>query len=198
MLAQSIKAIPSICETRLMMLTSAGQRGDATRCRELGIAAYLLKPVSKAELLWALAAVINQAEGSSRALITRHSLREAQRQPLPAVSRRLNVLVAEDNPINQKVVVTMLEKLGHQVTIADNGKEAVSFSAHRSFDLLFMDVQMPEMDGLTATQLIRDREKGTGRHIPIIAMTAHAMKGDRERCLAAGMTRYLSKPVKKR
>ena len=196
-LAQNIKANSAIRGTRLMMLTSAGQRGDATRCRELGIAAYLLKPVSKAELLWGLLAVINQPENGARVLVTRHSLREAQRQPVPQMSRQLRVLVAEDNAINQKVVVAMLEKLGHHPTIANNGKEALSLSSERDFDVLLMDVQMPEMDGLTATQAIREREKSGGGHIPIIAMTAHAMKGDRERCLAAGMDGYLSKPVKK-
>ena len=195
-LAQNIKSNPAISGTRLAMLTSAGQRGDAARCRELGIAAYLLKPISKTELLSGTLAVLTQEEGASKTLVTRHSLREAQRPLVPECSRYLRVLVAEDNPINQKVVVSMLEKLGHRTTIANNGKEALTLSAERVFDVVFMDVQMPEMDGLTATKAIREREKAVGGHIPIIAMTAHAMKGDRERCLAAGMDGYLSKPVK--
>ena len=195
-LAQKIKENPAISGTRLAMLTSAGQRGDAARCRELGIAAYLLKPINKAELLSGILAVLAQDEGAGKALVTRHSLREAQRPPAAECAQYLRVLVAEDNPINQKVVVSMLEKLGHRTTIANNGKEALALSAEHVFDIVFMDVQMPEMDGLSATQAIREREKNVGGHLPIIAMTAHAMKGDRERCLAAGMDGYLSKPVK--
>ncbi|MEO5823780.1 MAG: response regulator, partial [Vicinamibacteraceae bacterium] len=107
----------------------------------------------------------------------------------------LSVLVAEDNPVNQRVATAMLKRRGHQVTIADNGAEAVRLVAAQAFDAVFMDVQMPELDGLEATQAIRRSEAGTGQRLPIIAMTAHAMNGDRERCLAAGMDDYLTKPV---
>ena len=190
-LAQRIRGDPHLAGAMVMMLTSAGQRGDAARCRELGIAAYLLKPIRKTELLSAILAVLGaEARESVPALITRFNL--------PPAQRRLRVLVAEDNPVNQTVINRMLEKMGHAVTIAPNGKQALSRLANGAFDLVFMDVQMPEMDGLTATQKIRESEQSTGVHIPIIAMTAHAMKGDKERCLESGMTAYISKPVSSR
>ena len=197
-LSRSIRKNPALGETRLVMLTSAGQRGDAARCREAGIAAYLLKPTGKSELLSAILAVLGQDDGASRSLITRHTLREAQRQTPLVARRHLRILIAEDNRVNQKVIVSMLEKLGHEAVVANNGKEAVAISAAQAFDAVFMDVQMPEVDGLTASKTIREREKAGGGHLPIIAMTAYAMKGDRERCLAAGMDGYLSKPVKGR
>ena len=174
----------------IMMLTSAGQRGDAARCRKLGIAAYLLKPVRKSELLAAILTVLGNADDSSADLVTRHSLREA--------SNGFRILVVEDNQVNQALVLRMLEKMGHAAVLAENGKQAISLLASGSFDLVFMDVQMPEMDGLTATRNIRESEKQTGTHIPIIAMTAHAMKGDKERCLEAGMDGYIAKPVSSR
>ena len=120
-------------------------------------------------------------------MITRHSLRETR--------RKFHILLAEDNPINQKLAVRLIEKRGHTLVVASNGREALAALEEQAFDLVLMDVQMPEMDGFEATAAIRDREKTTGKHIPIIAMTAHAMKGDRERCLAAGMDSYISKPV---
>jgi two-component system, sensor histidine kinase and response regulator len=174
----------------ILMLTSAGQPGEGARCRDLGIAAYLLKPVLKDDLLAALLAALGKhAEALGPAsLVTRHSLREAP--------RRLQVLVAEDNPVNEAVIVRVLEKMGHAPTMAHNGREAVSLAANGKFDLVFMDVQMPEMDGLAATAAIRESEQRSGTHLPIFAMTAHAMKGDREQCLAAGMDGYLTKPVR--
>jgi CheY-like chemotaxis protein len=119
----------------------------------------------------------------------------AGRAPASIAGTTLRILVAEDNPVNQRVATAMLKRRGHQVTIAGNGAEAVRCAATQAFDAVFMDVQMPELDGLEATQAIRRAEAGTGRHLPIIAMTAHAMNGDRERCLAAGMDDYLTKPV---
>jgi two-component system, sensor histidine kinase and response regulator len=190
-LAEQIKQDPHMAGAMIMMLTSAGRRGDAARCRALGIVAYLLKPIRKSELLAAILTVLGRkSSGSPPDLVTRYSIREA--------SRKRRILVAEDNPVNQVVVLRMLEKMGHTVKIAGNGQEAVSLTKGEAFDLVFMDVQMPEMDGLTATRSIREREKPTGTHIPIIAMTAHAMKGDKERCLDAGMDGYISKPVSSR
>jgi two-component system sensor histidine kinase/response regulator len=180
----------TIAGSDILMLTSAGLPGEGARCRDLGIAAYLLKPVLKDDLLAALLAALGKhAEAPGPAsLVTRHSLREAP--------RRLQVLVAEDNPVNEAVIVRVLEKMGHAPTVAHNGREAVSLAANGKFDLVFMDVQMPEMDGLAATAAIRESEQRSGTHLPIFAMTAHAMKGDREQCLAAGMDGYLTKPLR--
>lgn len=180
----------------IIMLTSGGQRGDAKRCRELGISAYLTKPVRQIELREAILRAVGSrpaaaGDEETPALITRHSLREAA----PAAPS-LNVLLAEDNPVNQQVARRLLEKRGHVVTVVSNGRAAVTALEERRFDLVLMDVQMPEMDGYEATALIREREKLTGDHMPIIAMTAHAMSGDAEKCLAAGMDEYLSKPIK--
>jgi CheY-like chemotaxis protein len=174
------------------MLTSASQRGDAERCRELGLAAHLTKPVSAWELRQLICAVLGQqAEVRPAAEPAAQSPRDGTRA---GASRR--ILLAEDNPINQVVAVRMLEKRGHRVTVASNGKEAVAALARETFDLVLMDVQMPEMDGLEATATIRRAEEATGKHMAIFAMTAHAMKGDAERCRAAGMDGYLPKPIR--
>jgi two-component system, sensor histidine kinase and response regulator len=182
----------------IMMLSSAGQRGDARRCRELGVAAYLTKPVRTGELLEAiLVALGNGSVGAPAALVaqkatslvTRHSLRESH--------ARLRILLVEDNPVNQRLAIRMLEKRGHVVTVAGNGEEALAALGRAEFDLAFMDVQMPVMDGLEATAAIRAREKIFGGHLRIVAMTAHAMVSDQERCLAAGMDDYLSKPLQR-
>jgi two-component system, sensor histidine kinase and response regulator len=173
----------------LIMLTSAGLRGDAARCRELGIRAYLPKPVKRSELLEAVRTALgpqNQTEGDAR-LITVHSMREPR--------GRLRILLAEDNAVNQKLAVRVLEKRGHVVVVAETGKAALETLEKQPFDLVLMDVQMPVMDGLEATLAIRVREKESGEHIPIIAMTASAMVGDKERCLEAGMDGYVSKPL---
>jgi two-component system sensor histidine kinase/response regulator len=189
--AERIQNQPSPGAT-IMMLSSGGQRGDAARCRELGIAAYLTKPVSQSELLDAIMTALGSRtlELDRQPLITRHSLRESRRS--------LRILLAEDNAVNQKLAVRLLEKHGHQVEVAANGREALALLEKRSFtgfDLVLMDVQMPEMDGFEATAEIREREKSTKSHVPIVAMTAHAMTGDRERCLAAGMDGYVAKPI---
>jgi two-component system sensor histidine kinase/response regulator len=187
--AAKIKQDPELLSPTIIMLTSGGQRGDADRCREVGISAYLTKPVRQQELREAILKVLGlrQKAEEDRTLITRYSLAE--------VRKHLHVLLAEDNPINQELTARTLSKRGHQVTVVGNGKLAVEALEKQSFDLVLMDVQMPEMDGWEATNAIRQREISTGKHIPIIAMTAHAMKGDRERCLAAGMDAYISKPV---
>src|SRR5581483_4795586 len=178
-LIEHLKQIPGLSEAVIMMLTSAGQRGDAVRCRELGIDAYLVKPIRKSELLSAiLAALGDRNESGGRPLITRQVLRESRR-----------------NLVILTLVRRMLEKMGHETVIARNGCEALDLLGRETFDVVFMDVQMPVMDGITATGKIREAEKVTGVHIPIIAMTAHAMKGDQERCLAGGMDDYIAKPV---
>jgi two-component system sensor histidine kinase/response regulator len=189
-LAEYIKRHPSFRAATIMMLSSAGQRGDAMRCRELGVVAYLTKPVRQSELMDAiLTALGTRAKSEAKpALVTRHSLRESQ--------NRLRVLLAEDNAVNQLVALRLLERFGHTVTVAANGKKALEAWGKGSFDAILMDVQMPEMNGWEATQAIREKEKSTDGRIPIIAMTAHAMKGDDERCFAAGMDDYLTKPIR--
>ncbi len=188
--AEAIKRNPDWRAATVMMLSSAGQRGDAMRCRELGIAAYLTKPVRQSELLDAiLTALGTRARGNaSDSLVTRHSLREGR--------SHLRVLLAEDNAVNQLVALRLLEKHGYIVTVAANGKKALDAMEKEIFDVVLMDGQMPEMDGWEAARAIRAKEKITGGHVPIVAVTAHAMKGDKERCLAAGMDYYLTKPMR--
>jgi two-component system, sensor histidine kinase and response regulator len=187
-LAENIQRTFERSGPAVLLLTSAGQPGDAARCRELGISAYLLKPVLKADLLGAILAALGNQQSATAPLVTRHSLREA--------SRKLKILVAEDNAVNQKLILRVLEKMGHSAVLAQTGKEAVAMAVAEKFDLAFMDVQMPEMDGLAATAAIRESEKKSGAHLPVFAMTAHAMKGDRERCLEAGMDGYITKPMR--
>src|SRR6202023_3335862 len=185
-LIERIRQRPELHAPTIMMLTSAGHRGDAERCRELGIAAYLLKPIRQSELREAIARVLGAREQTGAiALITRYSLQDA-RDPETV----LRILVAEDNLVNQRLAVRMLEKRGHRVTVAGNGREALDALAKNTFDLVFMDIQMPEMDGFEATAGIREKEKDTGLHQIVIALTAHAMKSDRERCLNSGMDDY--------
>jgi two-component system, sensor histidine kinase and response regulator len=188
MLAEQIKQDPAISSTVIMMLTSGDRPEDMARCNQLGIAAYLLKPVKQSELLEA----IEMALGIT--VPKEGLLRSAAPQPHHVPS--LHVLLAEDSLVNQKLAVALLEGQGHTVTLVSNGKEAVAATGAQKFDLVLMDVQMPEMDGLEATAEIRAREQQTGTHLPIIAMTAHAMKGDRERCLGAGMDNYVAKPIR--
>jgi CheY-like chemotaxis protein len=187
-LAERIKARPELGTTLIMMLSSVGHRGDAIRFRELGVASYLTKPVRQTILLDAMLSVLAGSDRPhERQLVTRHTINEAHRQ--------LRILIAEDNAVNRQLVTALLEKRGHTTVTVVNGREAVAAVAAGAFDLLLMDVQMPEMDGWQATAAIRKAESATGGHIPIIALTAHAMKGDREACLIAGMDGYLSKPI---
>jgi two-component system, sensor histidine kinase and response regulator len=175
-----------------MMLTSAGHRGDAERCQKLGVSAYLLKPIRQSELREAVARVLGAREQEGMIpLVTRYSLGDARDR-----SEILRILVVEDNAVNERLVVRLLEKRGHRVVVAGNGKEAVSALEKEAFDLILMDVQVPEMDGFEATAAIRKNEKGTGLQQMIVALTAHAMKGDQEKCLAAGMDGYLSEPIR--
>jgi PAS domain S-box-containing protein len=192
-MAEAIRSDPALATATLMMLTSAGQQGDGAHCRTLRIAGYLMKPISQAELLQAILTVLAKpSDGPDRLhVVTRHSLREDR--------KKLRILLAEDNVVNQKVAARLLEKRGHTVVVVGNGRAAlaaVEAAGSAGFDLILMDVQMPDMDGFEATAVIREREKSTGAHLPIIAMTAHAMKGDEARCLAAGMDGYTSKPVR--
>ncbi len=186
-LAARIREKTGFEETHLFMLTSAGQRGDAARCQDVGIEVYLLKPVKQSALLDAIARSLGRAAAVGLPPLTRHSLNAGR--------RKLRVLLAEDNAINQKLAVRLLEKQGHSVTVANDGKEAVAAVKNGPFDVVLMDVQMPNMGGLEAAAAIRALERGTGKHVPIVAMTAHAMKGDQESCLKAGMDAYVSKPI---
>jgi CheY-like chemotaxis protein len=194
-LAERMRERPGLSLPTIMMLTSGGQRGDGARCRQLGIAAYLTKPVRQTDLLEAIGLVLaNRPAGAGRGrLVTRYSLGAAAQEP--KTTKALNVLLAEDNLVNQQLAVRLLEKQGHTVQVAANGREALAALNATSFDVVLMDVQMPEMSGLEATASIRARERVSGGHLPIIAMTARAMNGDRDACLAAGMDAYIAKPV---
>ncbi|MGH9353080.1 MAG: response regulator [Terriglobia bacterium] len=178
----------------IMMLSSAGLRGDAARCRELRVAAYLTKPVGQKDLRDAVVSILadkGRKEAEQPALVTRHSLR-----PLRQTRASLHILLTEDNAVNQQLTVKLLQKNGHSVVVANNGREALAALDKEKFDLVLMDIQMPLMGGFEATAAVREREKAVGGRVSIIAMTAHAMKGDREKCLEAGMDGYISKPVK--
>lgn len=186
-LAADVRADRGLASTRLLMLTSAAQRGDGERCRALGIDGYLTKPASRADLIEALRAVLaGPTVPGTPALITRHTIAESRSS--------LRILLAEDNPVNQQVATAMLLKRGHAVDVVGNGREAVEAVARHDYDVVLMDIQMPEMDGLQATRAIRAMPKA--KDLPIIALTAHALSGERERSLAQGMTGYLSKPFK--
>jgi two-component system sensor histidine kinase/response regulator len=189
-LANGIRQNPALAEATILMLTSSGQRGDAARCRELGVAAYLVKPIRQAELREAILSVLDLKRGPNE------SPAPVARQVQGEARRGARVLLAEDNLVNQALVTHLLEKRGHRVVVAGNGREAVAALEKEPFDLILMDGQMPEMDGFEATAAIRDKEKVTGAHIPIIAMTASALRGDRERFLKAGMDGYLAKPIR--
>jgi signal transduction histidine kinase/CheY-like chemotaxis protein len=187
--AEQIASRPDLAGATIMMLTSSGRYGDVGRCRALGISAYLTKPVGADDLLAAIGRVLQGGPKSVAAVDA------AAAPPAVARSRALRLLLAEDNVVNQRVAVGMLSARGHSVTVANNGVEALAALAGGTFDLVLMDVQMPVMGGLEATGEIRRRERESGTRTRIVAMTAHAMRGDRDRCLAAGMDGYLSKPI---
>jgi CheY-like chemotaxis protein/HPt (histidine-containing phosphotransfer) domain-containing protein len=196
MLGAAIKDDAGLRSTALIMMTSGAIRGDATRMERIGFAAYLVKPVRQSQFYDCLAAVAGRkalAETSpdlSAPIITRHTLAERAKQ-------RLHILLAEDNPVNQKVALKILEKLGYHADAVSSGLEAVEALRSRAYDLVLMDVQMPDMDGMEATRNIRDPRSGViNARTPIVALTAHAMVGDRQRCLDAGMDDYLAKPIK--
>jgi CheY-like chemotaxis protein len=189
MLLDYIKQIPDLTKTMIVMVGSRGNRGDADPWLKLGVSSFLAKPIKISDL----------AEGINTTLGTP---KKAEAQPEAPKEKHAEksqecyrVLIVEDNMVNRKVAHFMLEKKGHEVTGVENGKEAITALENSIFDLILMDVQMPVMDGLEATAAIRKKEESTDDHIPIIAMTAHAMKGDRERCLEAGMDDYTTKPL---
>jgi CheY-like chemotaxis protein/HPt (histidine-containing phosphotransfer) domain-containing protein len=185
--ARAIRSQAALSSLRLLLLTSSGVRGTADEARAAGIAAYLTKPVRQSQLFDAIAAVMADAT-DREPLVTEETIAESRARSRP------RVLVAEDNAVNQKVAVAMLARIGFEADVVANGAEAVEAVARRAYGAVLMDCQMPEMDGYAATGAIRAREAG-GVRLPIIAMTAGAMEGDRERCLAAGMDDYLAKPV---
>ena len=189
MVAEKIREHAELSGATVMMLTSGMPAGAAARCLELGVASYLTKPVSQTDLLDAILIALGRGAMPAAAPV--------RLLPVARLNRRLRILLAEDNVINRALAATILEKRGHSIAHAANGREAVDAVLQEDFDLIFMDVQMPEMDGITATGQIRALEEDGDRHTPIVAMTAHAMTGDRERCLEAGMDDYISKPVQK-
>ena len=192
-LGRAVKADPELRDTLLVMMTSLGRRGDAKRLEAIGFSAYLTKPVKQSKLYDCLATVLGggapPAKAPEAALVTRHTLSEDRR-------RKVRILLAEDNPTNQQVALRILEKMGFRADAVANGQEAIQALKMGPYDIVFMDVQMPVMDGFEATRQIRNPQSAVRDHkVPVIAMTAHAMKGDRERCLEAGMDDYVPKPI---
>jgi len=193
-LVERIKSTPNLTNAFILMLTSGEHAGDLARCRELGVSVFLTKPVRRAELR---AAIVSMIADQS------HDRKYAQNPQVitTRITKKENagsgahILLAEDNLVNQRLGRAILEKAGHNVVIADTGRKAVRLWEEQSFDLILMDVQMPDMDGFEATAMIRKKDKQRGTHTAIIAMTAHAMTGDRERCLDAGMDDYITKPI---
>lgn len=186
--AAQVKHDPHLRGTTLILLTSAGHTEDIARAKSLGAAAALTKPAKQSEL-WDT--IVTALHGAGR----QKSPRSAALRRARTASQPLRILLAEDNPVNQEVAVHLIERRGHSVIVAENGRQAIEALERHKFDLVLMDVQMPEMGGLEATRIIREKEKASGQHLPIIAMTAHAMQGDREQCLEAGMDGYLAKPI---
>ena len=207
-LAAAIRQEPAFADVPILMLTSADRPGDLVRCRELSITSYLLKPVKASELNQALAQALMRLPSSQPCSSTPSSRSDGPgaeaalssqpvRSPVSAAGRSWRILLAEDNPVNQHVAVRTLERMGHVVTVVSTGRAAVEAWQQGQYDVILMDVQMPELDGFEATRLIRQLEASRACRTPIIAMTAHAMKGDRERCLASGMDDYVAKPVRR-
>ncbi len=192
-LGMAIKASPSLSETLMVLLTSCNMHGDATRMKTIGFSAYLKKPVKQSmihdSLITVFGAKTHGNENASNDRVTRHSIKEASR-------KKLHILIAEDNAINQKVALKMLQNFGFEAKAVASGRQAIEMLENLTFDMVLMDIQMPEMDGYETAQVIRKSDgKAYAPHIPIIAMTANAMKGDREKCLKAGMNDYVSKPI---
>jgi two-component system sensor histidine kinase/response regulator len=190
--AERISAQPDLAGAAVMMLTSSARPGDRARCVELGVAAHLSKPIKRSDLFDTLTEVVSQRPGTRMRAARPTAIKAARSQ------RRLRVLVAEDNAVNQQVVMGFLDRAGHAAVVVGTGREVLAALERHAFDLILMDVQMPELDGFETTRAIRKRERSTGGHIPIVALTAHVVKGDAERCLAAGMDAYVAKPLRAR
>jgi CheY-like chemotaxis protein len=193
-LADEIRQSMHLDSPVVMMLTSGARPGDFDRCESARINGYLIKPVKQADLLKAVAAALGQVEPPPKPAPAKPSA------PTPVASEPppgLKILLAEDSVVNQRLALGLLRQWGHTVVVANNGREALERLADQPFDVVLMDVQMPEMDGLEATARLRERERESGTHVPVIAMTAHAMQGDRDRCLAAGMDGYVVKPIRR-
>lgn len=188
-MAESIRAHPQHHETPIVALTSGPRQGDAERCRRLRISRQISKPIKQSELMAMLVDILGGDQSEVETFVESPTI-------VAPMTNRLQVLLAEDNPINQQLAVGVLERLGHEVTVAATGAEALRLLNLGSFDVILMDVQMPEMDGYEATRRVRAGEEGTDQHVPIIAMTARAMASDREECLSAGMDDFLPKPVR--
>jgi two-component system sensor histidine kinase/response regulator len=188
---RAIKDDPEIRDVAVVMLTSVGVRGDVARLQALGCAGYLVKPIKQSQLFDMIVTVFNrekiEVQEKPLPIVSRHTIEEEKR-------RRIRILLAEDNPTNQKLTVILLKKAGYSVDALEDGQKVMEVLNRASYDLVLLDVQMPEMDGFETARAIREKERGR-KHIPIIAITAHAMKGDRERCLQAGMDDYVSKPI---
>ena len=191
-LIEWLRASPEYADVRVMILSSGPTAEHRARAKELHVASYLTKPVRQSTLFDAIATALGPAKLPPAAPAA------APAPELAKAARPMQILLAEDNPVNQMTATTMFEKLGHAVAVANNGRQAIDKLNEQAFDVVFMDVQMPEMDGVTATGEIRKQEQATGKHIPIVAMTAHAMKGDKEKCLEAGMDDYVSKPIRRK
>jgi len=187
-LVERVKEDPALAGATVLLLIGKDLKEEFVRLKEVGVSAYLTKPVTPSDLLDAIMTAIGEKE------VEEVPIAVASGEDLPD-SRALSVLLAEDNPVNQKLVTRLLEKKGHRVVVVGTGKEALDILEKQLFDVVLMDVQMPEVDGFEATASIREKEKETGEHMPVVAMTAHALKGDRETCLEAGMDEYLSKPI---
>ncbi|MBF0497328.1 MAG: response regulator, partial [Deltaproteobacteria bacterium] len=187
-LVEKIRERGHITPAIIMLLTQTGYLDETERCRQQGVAAHIRKPVRPSGLYDALMAAL----GRSAPIVEPTS---GESRPSSKIKTSLRILLVEDNPVNQKLGLVMLKKRNHSVVVAENGRKALTALEQGQFDLILMDIQMPEMDGLEATAIIREGEKKAGSHIPIVAMTAHAMKGDKEKCLDAGMDAYISKPV---
>jgi signal transduction histidine kinase/CheY-like chemotaxis protein len=193
-LVERILGTPNLTKAFILMLTSGEHAGDLARCRELGVSSFLTKPIRRAELRSAIEnALVERGRGSQTAQDLRALASRTAKSSL--ASSGAHILLAEDNLVNQRVACAMLEKAGHSVVLATTGQKALNLWEQQPFDVILMDVQMPDIDGFEATAAIRKKEKESGAHTPIIAMTAHAMSGDRERCLDAGMDNYISKPI---
>jgi len=191
-LAQSVKDIPGMRSLLMFLLSSSMHAGDMERSRQAGIAGFLMKPVQPSELL---DAILTAVAGPRGRLPVTEAIQPAQL--ISPIGGRMRVLLAEDNLVNQRLATRLLEKQGHVVIAAKNGIEAVAAVEQEKFDIVLMDVQMPEMDGLEAIRVIRESEKVSGRHLPIISITAHVMTGDREKCLEAGADDYVPKPLQR-